>query len=116
MRHRNTVKTLKRKTSARKALMRDLATSLFVHEKIKITAGKAKVLRPYAEKLISRAKKGDLAARRRLMRVFTTQQPVNKLLDVIGPRYKDRKGGYIRIIKLGIRKGDGAEVVQIELV
>ncbi|MBU0613999.1 50S ribosomal protein L17 [Patescibacteria group bacterium] len=116
MRHRNTVKTLKRSTSARKALLRDLATALFVHEKITTTASKAKVLRPFAERLITRAKKGDLSARRRLMRVFTTEQPVNKMLDVIGPRYKDRDGGYTRIIKLGTRQGDGAETVQIELV
>lgn len=116
MRHRNTTKTLKRKTSARKALLRDLATSIIVYEKVKITAGKAKVVRRVVEKLITRSKKGDLAARRRLLRFFTTEQPVNKLMDVIGPRYKTRPGGYTRITKLGHRQGDGAEVVQIELV
>ncbi|MCH8049441.1 50S ribosomal protein L17 [Patescibacteria group bacterium] len=116
MRHRNTTKTLKRKRSARKALLRDLATSIIVYEKIKTTEGKAKAVRPVVERLITRAKKGDLAARRRLLRFFTTEQPVNKLIEVIGPRYKTRPGGYTRMTKLGYRQGDGASVVKIELV
>jgi large subunit ribosomal protein L17 len=116
MRHRNTTKTLKRKTSARKALLRDLATSVIVYDKIRITEGKAKVVRRVVEKLITRAKKGDLAARRYLLGFFSTEQPVNKLLDVIAPKYKDRQGGYTRITKLGIRQGDGARIVELELV
>jgi large subunit ribosomal protein L17 len=116
MRHRNKVKTLARSTSARKALLRDLATAAIVYEKIVTTEAKAKAARPVVEKLITKAKKGDLATRRHLLAFFTTEQPVNKLLDVIGPRYKDRNGGYTRINKLGYRKGDGAREVELELV
>ena len=116
MRHRNTTKTFARSSSARKALFRDLATSVIVYEKIKTTEAKAKSLRPIVEKLITTGKKGNLAARRRLLAYFTTDQPASKLIDVIGPRYKDRNGGYTRITKLGPRQGDGATVVQIELV
>jgi len=116
MRHRNTTKTLGRKPTARKALMRDLATSLVVYDAIKTTEAKAKALRPVVEKLITTAKKGDLAARRRLLAYFSTEQPVHKLMDVIGPKYKDRQGGYTRIVKLGFRQGDGAPVAKIELV
>jgi len=116
MRHRNTTKTLKRKTSARKALLRDLATSVVVYESIKTTEGKAKAVKPVVEKLITKAKQGDLAARRQLLAFFATEQPVNKLLEVLGPRYKDRKGGYTRILKIGNRQGDAARVVKLELV
>lgn len=116
MRHRKTVKTLGRKPSARKALLRDLATSVVVYEKIQTTETKAKQVRPVVEKLITKAKKGDLATRRYLLKYFSTEQPVNKLLEVLGPRYKDTKGGYTRITKLGTREGDGAPVAQIELI
>ncbi len=116
MRHRNKTKTLGRSKSAREALLRDLATSVIVYEKINITEGKAKVLRSVVEKLITIAKKGDLSARRQLISYFTTDQPVAKMMDVIGPRYKERAGGYTRITKLGHRQGDAASVVQIELV
>ncbi len=116
MRHRNTTKTLKRDASARKALLRDLATAVIVHERIETTEGKARVVRPVVEKLITKAKKGDLAARRQLLGYFTTEQPVNKLMDIIGPRYKERQGGYTRMIKMGYRKGDNAPAARIELV
>ncbi len=116
MRHRNTTKTLKRKVSARKALLRDLATSVVVYESIRTTEGKAKAVKPLVERLITKSKQGDLAARRMLLSFFSTEQPVNKLLEVIGPRYKDRKGGYTRIVKLDNRLGDGARVVKLELV
>ncbi|MDA0207800.1 MAG: 50S ribosomal protein L17 [bacterium] len=116
MRHRNTTKTLGRSRSARKALLRDLATSVIVYDGIQTTQGKAKAVKPVVEKLITKAKKGNLAARRQLLAFFTTEQPVNKLMDVIGPKYKDREGGYTRIVKMGPRKGDGAEVVKLELV
>ncbi|PIQ67771.1 50S ribosomal protein L17 [Candidatus Uhrbacteria bacterium CG_4_9_14_3_um_filter_41_35] len=116
MRHRNTTKTLKRKVSARKALLRDLATSVIIYDRIKLTLGKAKVTQQVVEKLITAAKKDNLAARRNLLAFFTTEQPVNKLLEVIVPKYKDRNGGYTRIVKMGHRKGDGAEVVILELV
>ena len=73
-------------------------------------------MRPVIEKLITKARKGDLAARRQLLAFFSTEQPVNKLMDVLGPRYKERNGGYTRIQKVGFRQGDGARVVKIELV
>jgi large subunit ribosomal protein L17 len=116
MRHRNTTKTLKRKKSAREALLRDLATSVVVYDRIKTTKVKAKEAQKVVERLVTIAKKGDLASRRRLIAFFSTKQPVAKLMDVLGPKYKDRNGGYTRITKLGTRQGDGAEVVQIEFV
>lgn len=116
MRHRKNKKTLGRKTSARKALLRDLATALLTYEKIETSMGRAKVVRPVVEKLISTAKKDTLAARRRLYSYFTTDQTVKKMFEVIGPRYKTRPGGFTRMTKLGQRKGDAAETVLIELV
>lgn len=116
MRHRNTTKTLGRKPTARKAVIRDLATSIVVYEKIKTTQVKGKQAQRAVERLITKAKKGDLATRRALLSYFSTEQPVNKLLEVLGPRYKDRNGGYTRITKLGSRQGDAAPMVQIELV
>ncbi len=116
MRKRDNVKTLGRSPSARNAVLRDIATSVIVYESIKTTQGKAKTARPVLEQLITTAKKGDLTARRTLLAFFPTEQPVNKLLEVLGPRYKDRTGGYTRIVKLGKRLGDAAEVVRFELV
>ncbi len=116
MRHRKTTKTLGRKSSARNAMLRDLATSLVVYESVKTTEAKAKAVRRVVARLITKAKKGDLAARRQLLAYFTTEQPVKKLMDVIAPKYQTRLGGYTRITKLGSRQGDGADVVQIELV
>ncbi|MEK9155032.1 MAG: 50S ribosomal protein L17 [Patescibacteria group bacterium] len=116
MRHRNKTKTLGRKSSARKALIRDLVTAMVTYDRIEVTLGKAKVARPVVEKMITVAKKGDLSARRQLLAYFTTEQPVKKLLEVIGPRFKERNGGYTRLTKLGIRQGDAAETALIEFV
>ncbi len=116
MRHRNTTKTLGRKSSARKALIRDLVTAMVTYDRIEVTLGKAKVARPVVEKMITVAKKNDLAARRQLLAYFSTEQPVKKLLEVIGPRFKDRNGGYTRLTKLGTRQGDAAETALIEFV
>jgi large subunit ribosomal protein L17 len=116
MRHRSNKKTLGRKSSARKALMRDLAQALVTYERIETSLGRAKVARPVIEKLITVGKKNDLASRRYLLSFFTTDQPVKKLLEVIGPRYKDRQGGYLRLTKMGTRQGDAAETVIMELV
>jgi large subunit ribosomal protein L17 len=116
MRHRSTKKTLGRKSSARKALLRDLVTAAVVFDKIETSLGRAKVARPLLEKYITLAKNPTLSARRQMLAFFTTEQPVNKLIDVIGPRYKDRNGGYTRIVKLGNRKGDAAPAALIELV
>ncbi len=116
MRHRKAKKTLGRSASARKALLRDLATALFTYEKIETSLGRAKVVRPVVDKLITTAKKDNLAARRRLLAYFTTDQTVDKLFEVIGPRYKTRAGGYTRMTKLGRRQGDASETVLLELV
>lgn len=99
----------------RKALLNSLARSLFIHEKISTTEAKAKELSMFAEKCITRAKKGDLAARRILAESFT-KDVVKKLVEVIAPKYKERNGGYTRIIKKGPRKSDAAKVAFIELV
>ena len=115
MRHRNTVKILSRKTGPRKALLSQLADQLIVHESITTTQAKAKVLRPFVEKLITRGKGGTLADRRLLARTLT-ETTVKKLMDEIAPRYTTRMGGYVRIIKLGKRLGDAADVAKIELV
>lgn len=116
MRHRVKGKILDRPTGPRAALMRTLATSLVIYEKIQTTEAKAKAIKPVIEKLITSSKKGDLATRRKLLAFFYGEGPVKKMLEVIGPRYKERKGGYTRILKLGTRPGDRAEVVQLELV
>ena len=106
---------LSRKTGPRKALIRSLSRELFLKEKIKTTEAKAKEFSSFAEKQITKAKKGDLASRRALAKLFD-DPIVKKLMDKIGPRYKDRSGGYTRIMKLGPRRGDGARMAIIELV
>jgi len=116
MRHRNKVKTLDRTTGARRALLRGLATNLFIYEKIKTTLAKAKALRPIAERLITVAKKNDLNARRRLIKYLYTENAVKKALNQLGPKYKDRAGGYTRIVKIGPRAGDNADIALIEFV
>lgn len=113
-----------RRSSARKALFRDLATDLFINERIETTETKAKELRSIAEKLITLAKRGDLHARRQVSAFVrdevadsaTGQKAVQKLFDDIAPRYAERNGGYTRILKLGPRRGDGAPMVYLELV
>ncbi len=106
---------LSRKSGQRKALLKNLAGQLIVKEKIRTTEAKAKELSSFVEKKISRAKKGDIPARRILAQYFTSTI-VKKMMEEIGPRYKDRKGGYTRIIKTVPRKSDGAEMAYIELV
>lgn len=116
MRHCKKGKILDRPKASRQALLKNLAASLIMHEKIKTTQAKAKVLRPIVEKMISIAKNNTLFNRRRLLAKLPTKDAVKKILEEIGPRYKEREGGYTRIIKLGRRKGDGAEIAQIELI
>ena len=99
-----------------KAILANLATSLFEHGAITTTEAKARVLRPYAEKLITKAKRGDLHNRRQVMTVISDKTVVHVLFTEIGPRYADRPGGYTRITKLGPRKGDNAPMAVIELV
>ncbi|MCK4968469.1 MAG: 50S ribosomal protein L17 [Candidatus Aenigmarchaeota archaeon] len=115
MRHHKAGKKLGRLTGPRRALIKSLATSLIIYEKIKTTKAKAKVIRSVVEKLITLGRKNTVTVRRRLL----TALPVNavkKVLEILGPKYASRPGGYTRIIKLGPRQGDGAELVQIELV
>lgn len=116
MRHRRTGKTLDRSSSARKALLRGLATSVVLYEHVNTTLAKAKAVRPLVERLITKGKKKTLVSRRQLMQVLLSESAVNKVLEELGPRYQERPGGYTRIVKLGTRKGDGAEVAQIQLV
>ena len=97
-------------------MLSGLAAQLFVHEAINTTEAKAKAVRPLAEKLITFARRGDLAARREVLRVIPDRDVVHKLFSDIGPRYAERPGGYTRILKLGSRKGDGAPMARIELV
>ena len=99
-----------------KLLLSGLATQLFVHEAITTTEAKAKALRPYAERLITFAKRGDLTARRQVLKVIPDRDVVSRLFAEIGPRFSERPGGYTRIMKLGQRQGDGAPMVRIELV
>jgi len=115
MRKRKKGRKLSRKRDQRKALLKSLGASLLLQEKIKTTEAKAKEASAFIEKFITKAKKGDLSARRFLARFFS-EKVVKKLVEEIGPRYKDRKGGYTRIIKLGQRKSDGAKLAIIELV
>lgn len=116
MRHLKKGKILDRKTAARQALLQNLAQNLVIYEKIKTTQAKAKAVQPLVEKLITTGKINNLTCRRKLLSKLYLKKSVNKILEVLGPRYKDRKGGYTRIIKLGRRKGDGAEMAQIEFV
>lgn len=116
MRHRKKGRSLSRSPSHRKALLRNLAAALFTHERITTTTARAKELRPYAERLITLARRGDLHARRTAARRIGEREVLAKLFDEIGPRYAERPGGYTRILKLGHRKGDAAELALIELV
>ena len=102
--------------SHQRKILSNLTASLIEEEQIETTLAKAKVLRPYAEKIITKAKRGDLHARRLVLRKIQNTEVVTKLFDEVGPRYADRPGGYTRIIKLGPRRGDGAEMAKIELV
>lgn len=97
-------------------MMANLATDLIVFEKVTTTQAKARALRPYAEKLITRARRGDLHARRIVLKSIHDKAAVAKLFEEVAPRYEDRQGGYTRITKLGPRSGDGTEEAIIELV
>lgn len=116
MRHQKKNNTLGRVKAQREALMKSLAESLILHGAIETTSAKAKALRGFVEPLITTAKGGSLANRRTLISKLYTDKVVNKLMDELGPQYKDRNGGYTRITKVGFRPNDGAEKVRIELV
>ncbi|HVJ47508.1 50S ribosomal protein L17 [Desulfitobacterium sp.] len=107
---------LRRNMGHRRAMLRNLATSLFKHERIETTEARAKELNAIAEKMITLGKQGDLAARRNAMAYLMEEDVVTKLFETIAPKYSDRQGGYTRIMKTGFRRGDAAELVLIELV
>jgi len=116
MRHKLAGRRLGRTTSHRMAMFRNMVTSLFEHERIVTTAEKAKELRPIAEKMITLGKKGDLHARRQALSFIRSKDVVEKLFTVIKDKFSDRNGGYTRILKTGVRKGDAAGMAIIELV
>lgn len=116
MRHARGYRRLNRTHEHRKALFANMAGSLIEHEQIKTTLPKAKELRPVIEKLITLAKRGDLHARRQAGAQLKQTQYVQRLFDILGPRYKDRQGGYVRVLKAGFRYGDMAPMAIIEFV
>ena len=116
MRHRVGGRKLQRTSSHRAALFRNMAAALIKHEQITTTTAKAKELRPYVEKLVTLAKHGGLSNRRLAQSRLMDDAQLDKLFDVIGPRYADRDGGYIRVVKAGIRISDAAPIAVIEFV
>jgi large subunit ribosomal protein L17 len=116
MRHRAKGRQLSRTSSHKRAMLNNMATSLFVHGRVITTQAKAKELRPFAEKLITLARRGDLHARRLVERRIKDRETLSRLFGEIGPRFAARPGGYTRILKLGHREGDGADVARIELL
>ena len=116
MRHLKKGRKLNRSNAHRKAMLRNMAVSLFRHERIETTDAKAKTLRSFAEKLITLAKRGDLHSRRVAFRDVRDQDILKKLFDELGPRFSQRPGGYTRVYKLGNRRGDNAPMSMIELV
>jgi len=116
MRHRNAGYKLGRNTSHRRALLRNLVTSIVLEDRVETTVAKAKAARPHVEKLITLGKRGDLHARRQALAYLQTREAVTRLFDTVAPRYGDRQGGYLRIIRSGFQRGDGAEKAFIELL
>jgi large subunit ribosomal protein L17 len=116
MRHRAKGRQLSRTSTHKRAMLNNMATSLFVHGRVITTEAKAKELRPFAEKLITLARRGDLHARRLVGLRIKDRQTLSRLFSEIGPRFAARPGGYTRILKLGHREGDGADVARIELL
>src|SRR3989442_13954572 len=116
MRHNVGYRKLGRTSEHRRALFPNLATDLFRHERLKTTMPKARELRPFAERLITLARRDDLHSRRRVLRQISDKTVVKKLFDTLGPRFAARPGGYTRALKLGPRPGDGADMAIVELV
>ena len=116
MRHRKSGRKLNRTSSHRKALMRNMVTSLLDHERIETTDAKAKALRGLADRMITLGKRGDLHARRQALSVIRSKEGTAKVFDELAERFRDRPGGYTRVIKLGNRVGDAAPISIIELV
>ena len=116
MRHHRAGKKLGRDSAHRKALYANLAGSLIEHGRIKTTEAKAKAVKPFAEQMITLGKRGDLHARRQALSHLRSQEIVHRLFADVGPRFAERPGGYSRIVKLGPRQGDAADMVYLELV
>jgi large subunit ribosomal protein L17 len=116
MRHRKKDKILSRKQGPLRALFFSLAVNLILSDKIKTTEAKARVIRPQVERIITLGRDNNLSSRRRLIALLRDQRAVKKVLDVLGPKYKDRAGGYTRLVKLGQRKGDAAKMAIVEFV
>src|SRR5437868_11237404 len=114
MRHQRHTKQLGRNTSHRRALLRNLVTSLIMEERIETTVTKAKAMRPHVEKMITLGKRGDLSARRLAGSYLMTGDALSRLFETVAPRFGDRKGGYLRIVRTGFRKGDGGETAFVE--
>jgi large subunit ribosomal protein L17 len=116
MRHRNAGFKLGRNTSHRRALLRNLVTSVLLEDRVETTLTKAKAVRPHVEKLITLGKKGDLHSRRQALSFLQTRAAVTRLFETVAPRYGERNGGYLRIVRTGFQHGDGAEKAFIELL
>jgi large subunit ribosomal protein L17 len=116
MRHQKTRHKLSRSSSHRKALLMNLCKEVIEHERIKTTEAKAKAVKPIAEKMITLGRRGDIAARRQAVAYLRSKDVVHKLFAEVAPRFADRPGGYSRIVKLGPRAGDAADMVYLELV
>ncbi len=116
MRHQHKGRQLGRTVAHKRAMLRNMATSLFKHERVVTTSTKAKELRPFAERLITLARRGDLHARRQVERHIRDREVSGRLFREIGPRFAARPGGYTRILRLGHRPGDGADLARIELL
>lgn len=116
MRHRKARSRLGMNSSHRQAMLRNMVTSLMEHESVKTTDARAKALRSLADKMITLAKRGDLHARRQALQVIRSKRVAKRLFEEIGPRFSNRNGGYVRVVKLGYRPGDRAAVSLVELV
>ena len=116
MRHKVAGWKLGRNTSHRRSLLRNLVTSLIIEERIETTLPKAKAMRPHVEKMITLGKRGDLSARRQAGAYLMTREAVSKLFDTVAPRFGDRNGGFLRIVRTGWQKGDGADKAFVELL
>lgn len=116
MMHKKTGKKFGRPKASREMMLRNLASSVLIYEKVKTTDTKAKAVRSLVEKMITAAKKNDLSAKRKLIAVLPQKMAVKKAVEVLGERYKNTNGGYTRLTKLGNRQGDGAKIIQIELI
>jgi large subunit ribosomal protein L17 len=116
MRHRKAGYKLGRNTSHRRAMLRNLVTSIILEDRVETTITKAKAARPHVEKMITLGKRGDLHSRRQALAYLMTDEAVSRLFETVAPRYGDREGGYLRIVRSGFQKGDGAEKAFVEML